>query len=275
MFTLSDNVGPINVTFTDDESLEDLRSFEVAVRGLYPHSGGDYPEYCLSAILAALRFSFNNPEGYEFTPMHYNSHMVVITDAESKEESLKNEIIELAQDQEVTISFIVSHSALVSYEPYASIARETGGIIHLSSLSSTTWALAEFARTWSEKSTSDRKRRMAPIFGHVKVNVSVFATNLRVSIFCLGSSGTVRVTLPDNSTQTLPLVEQTTIYLQSSPLPGMYVFDYGSRSCETRVDVDDFLNIGVIFSNGNTTISSLTPPLACKSIYKKLCEVMI
>ncbi len=107
---------------------------------------------------------------------------------------------------------------------------------------------------------------MAPILGHVKVNVSVFATNLRVSVFCPGSSGTVRVTLPNKSTQILSLVEQTTIYLRSSPPPGMYVFDYGSRSCDTRVDIDDFLNIGVVFSNENMTISSLTPPLACKSI---------
>ncbi len=266
MFNLLDNVGPIQYTFTDDESLDDLHRFEAAVMGLHAHGGGDLPEYCLSALMAALRYFFYDLYGYEFTPMSYNSHMVVITDAKSKVESLKNEIIKLAQEQEVTISFIVSRSSLVSYEPYASIARETGGIIHLSSLSSTTWALAEFARTWRERSTSDRKKRMAAILGHAKVNVSVFATNLRVSIFCRGSSGTVKVTLPNKSTKILPLVEQTTIYLRSSPPPGMHIFDYGSRSCDTRVDVDDFLNIGIVFCNEHLTMCSLTPPLACKSI---------
>ncbi len=113
MFTTLDNVGPIQHIFTDDESLEDLQRFEAAVRGLYAHGSGDDPKFCLSAIMAALCYSFNDLYGCEFTPMSYNSHMVIIIGAESKTENLKNEIIELAKKKEVTISFIVSHSLLV------------------------------------------------------------------------------------------------------------------------------------------------------------------
>ena len=123
------DVGPITHAFTAGEVTD---NFEAAVRGLTANGGGDYPEYAFSAMLEALEYSFIDEYGELFTPMHFNSEMIVITDATSLLPHLGNTVIETAKAQGVSIHFILNY---VPGSYYADIADETGGIIYEESVS--------------------------------------------------------------------------------------------------------------------------------------------
>ena len=102
LFIITD-VGPITHTFTAGKAVVvTLQKFEAAVRGLRASDGGDYPEYAFSAMLEALNYSFIDEYNETFTPMYYNSKMIVITDAISKLQELRSDVIHTAQEQNIS-----------------------------------------------------------------------------------------------------------------------------------------------------------------------------
>ena len=76
MFNFVD-VGPVIHVITsgmdNNVVLEQLQRFKTAVNNLRAVHGGDFPEYALDAMLAALDYSTTDDLGNSFQPMHHHS----------------------------------------------------------------------------------------------------------------------------------------------------------------------------------------------------------
>ena len=236
-----------------------LINFEAAIRGLHAHAGGDYPEYAFSAMLQALNYSFIDEYNEIFTPMHFNSEMIVLTDATSKLPELRSDVIQTAQEQNVTINFILSGALLHSY--YEDVANETGGIVYEDHPAS--WSILNFHSKHSETgSVLGRKKRSS--LDEVFVSVSRFVYRLLVSILVGHPSGTVKITLPNGEVESADIEANIMIYLKSDPLPGHYLFSAGVFVEDVLIEQDTTIDVGLLYLDNNFTVSSPSPPPACK-----------
>lgn len=254
-------VDPITFTYTKGRVLIDLQEFEDAVNDLRAYDGGDHAEYAFSAMLAALDYSYYDSVYNEtFTPMEYNSSMIVITDATSKVPELRGTVINRANEQEVSINFILSGgSSLKSY--YEDVANGTGGIIYQDA--PTSWSIINFHNELTE-SESERKRRSA-IDDFNSVSVSRFTYALQVSILASTSHGAVSIILPDGSVESADIEDNVIIYLKNKPLPGQYFFSIDEALVEEfLVRQDISLDISLFYLDLNFTSASPTPLTACK-----------
>ena len=259
------NVGPIRHAYTSHDNpaiaLESLKNFEKEVNNIQANGGGDYPEYAYSAMLAALNYSFTDEYGCEFVPMHQNSELIVITDATSKQEDLNQTVIDRANEQGVSIHFILS-DVPASY--YQNVATETGGIIYDDHY--TTWNLVN-AHFYEEVGESKRKKRYAPASPSIQllVNVSIFTYSLKVSIFTPTLlSGVVSITLPNTTTENAEIKDYVMLYLKPNPIPGHYYFHVGADIHNYLVDQDVSLDVRLLYMDRNQTTYSSIPSSACK-----------
>ena len=256
------NVGPIQHAFTYGDTHDDIEDFVAAVNSLSACGGGDGPEYALSAISETLDYEVVYSDGYIRKLMSAHSHMILITDHKSKLESLSSSVINKAWEQEVNVSFIVPSD--LNYEPYTSIARSTGGIVHYSNIASITWALAAFALEWSD-SIGSRKKRSASLPELFSVAVSHISENLQVLSYCsVIPSNYVTITHPDHTTEIVYIVDSTMIFLNANPQPGVYNFDFGYNLCDTQNNLGCNLNTEIIYTSNDFSASSSLPPPACK-----------
>ena len=267
---LSTDFGPITHAFTATEfrhlegiKLAELQTFEAAVNALYAHSGGDYPEYAFSAMLAALNYSFIDEYGDEFIPMRYNSEMIVITDATSKLPDLRSTVIARAKAQGVSIHFIFGYVNSAFPHPrtqFTFVADETGGVVYDDP--HTSWSILQFYDLVTE---SGRKKRSAASPAFATVSVSRFVYAFRVSILTSSSVYAINITLPDGSTETAIVEDDVMIYLKSNPIPGLYYFGIaGSSVVDILIHRDVSLDISLLYLDKNFTVSSLKPLAACK-----------
>ena len=239
--------------------MDTLEKFGSAVLNLAASGGGDLPEYAFSAMLEALSYSFIDEYGELFIPMHFNSEMIVITDAESKLPELRSTVIQKAKAQGININFI-QNTVPGSY--YTDVANETGGIIYEESVPS--WSILNFYNRLSAAgSITERKRRdLSPHF--VFVNVSLFVYRLSVSILVGPTSGTVQITLPNGEVESAAIQENVMIYLKHNPLPGRYVFNASDSVENVLIKQDTTLDVGLLYLDKNFTMSSPSPLPACK-----------
>lgn len=266
MLSIITDVGPITHAFAiGDEELDavtsmDLQNFEAAVRNLRATGGGDYPEYALGAMLAALNYSFIDVDGYPFTPMDYDSELVVITDATSLQPELEETVIEMAMDQFVSIHFILPDHDYDGYAVYSNIAMATGGTVYRDDQS--TWSILKFHERLSG-SGKRKKRSTSP--RDLTVQVSMFTRTLRVSTLTRSlSSGTAHITTPDKMIETATIESNVMIYIKSHPLPGTYVFRLGAVVNEHLIRQDISLDVSLFYLDKDFTVSSPKPLLACK-----------
>ena len=263
------DVGPITYAFTQGESaaatLNELQQFEQAVNNMIAYGGGDYPEYALSAMKEALEYSLIDEYGEMFPPMHYNSEMIVITDATSKLPELEPKVIERANIQGVSIYFILSdHGGLTSYSIYPNIANETGGIVYRGNHAA--WSIIEFIIGLPEDDSEEERKKRLALPTELTVEVSRLTFSLKVSTLTRGlSSGTATITAPDKTVELETIEDGVMIYLKANPLPGVYMFDIDTVVNDYLVEQDVSLDTSLFYFDNNFTVSALTPLAACKS----------
>jgi hypothetical protein len=261
------DVGPITHAFTYGEDALDelaamrLEEFEARVRGLFASGGGDYPEYALAAMLAAMDYSSIDEYGEMFTPMSYGSELVVITDATSLQEELEDMVVDKAKAQGVSIHFILSdhdYLGFRTYSVYNNIADKTEGTVYRNIHS--TWSILKF---FDELSGSTDKRRKRSEVAELTIDVSIFTHFLRVSTLTRHlHTGTVNITKPDGTLETADITSNVMIYIDAHPLPGMYRF--GVQPDEHLVRQDTILDLSLFYLNSNYTTSSPNPLPGCE-----------
>ena len=251
-------------TFAYTYRLDQLQGLETAVNALYPHStDADWPEYCLGGIDTAL--DYRNPDD-NFQPMSDNSQMIVITDATTKQEGLKQTVINKANSNHVTINFILSPS-VQSYSVYTGIAAGTGGAIL--DTAHTAWSILQFYNAQTGSTTTGRRKRSAlsdtGYYFTVTVSRLVYALKVSLQTIGLGAGQIVTITLPDGSTETATVQENVLIYLKSSPPPGEYSFNIAQTSVQdSLIQQDVSLDASVFYADKEFTSASLNPLAACK-----------
>ena len=264
------DVGPITHAFAfADEGeklpvLGDLEKFNEALENLRACGGGDGPEHSLRAMMAALEYSFPL-DGKEFIPMKNYSEMIVLTDHRSKEPSLEENVTSRALKQGVSINFIVPNEIhLRDYSTYPNIASRTGGIIvYLDRHNSTSWHLRNFISKYDSERSRRRPKRSTSSES-LTVPVSRFTYSLHVTALSRDTRGTIRVTLPDKTIETVRIEDRVMLYSKSDPQAGHYLFDIQARDVSVQQDVA--LDISFFYMDQTSTISQFTPPLACMSI---------
>lgn len=226
---------------------------------LKAYGGGDYSEYAFSAMLEAFNYSFIDRHGLNFTPMYFNSEMIVITDATSKLPELRETVKSTAIAQGVSIHFILSQ---VDRSYYEDIANATGGIVYDDH--HTTWSILQFESKHSDSAgPSGRKRRSASA-NEISISVSRLVYSLRVSILAATSTGVVSISLPDGSVESASIEDSVMFFWKSDPLPGQYLFTLGASVQDTTIQQDVNLDVNLFYLDSNSTISSANPPPACK-----------
>ena len=263
-------VGPVtHVLFKSETEVQDLITFKERLGSLYAHGGGDHEEYALSAMMKALEYSFIDDFGDVFTPMHKKSAMVVLTDAGSKLEGLEHRVIFKAIDQGVSISFMTP-GYLSTYSVYSNISRRTGGV-HVIANNPRSWNLTNFITEFSKeppKMKCHSKRSISSISSSLEtfsVNVSRFTYSLKVSVLSRSiRSGTIRITLPDMTTETTLIEDHVMTYLKTDPPAGRYGFGIRERGNEVSVQQQVALDVSFLYMNSMSTIASVAPPPACE-----------
>ena len=254
--------------------LEQLRRFEAAVNNLRAVHGGDFPEYALDAMLAALDYSITDDLGNSFQLMHYHSRMVVITDATSKNPDLEATVINRARQQGVAIHFILSDdSRLHNYTTYDNIARQTGGHIYLNHHSR--WSVINFQLGIPTSGPSGRKRRSSLVFPVFErsFNVSLFTTSLAVSTYSIGeddilgvyTSG-LRMTSERGMTSlaSLTAIDHVGLYVTRAPTAGNYTVTTTTELEEVVIRQDISMDISIVYMDTAATNFSIHPPPACE-----------
>ena len=259
------DVHPIIHAFTSGEDneivLRELENFEAEVRSLRASGGGDLAEYANRGMLEALDYTIIE-DGWPFSPMQKDSQLIVITDAPSKEPELKNTIINKANEQGVSINFVLSR---LNDQHYEDVARETCGVVYDDH--HTTWDLVHqhFREKLCAQNQNRRKRSPPPSSPTFSVDVSVFTYRLRVSTLTPSiREGVAHVTLPNKITENVPILDSVMLYLRSNPQAGSYAFSVGTVISEVIVDQDIGLVANMLFLNDNFTKASFHPPPACK-----------
>ena len=239
------------------------------MNNMIANGGGDYPEYALSAMKEALEHSFIDEYGEMFTPMHYNSEMIVITDATSKLPELEPTVIARALIQDVSIHFILSdhfNEELGSYGIYPNIANMTGGTVYKPRGDQATWSILEFMIGLPGDGSEEKRKRRLALPTELTVEVSRLTFSLKVSTLTRGlSNGTATITAPDNIVELATIEDGVMIYLKANPLPGVYMFDIGAVVDDYLVKRDVSLDTSLFYFDNNFTVSALTPLAACKS----------
>lgn len=267
---LERNVGPIHFTFTSHSiygvARDTLIDFEEELNNIQAKGGGDYREYAYGAMLAALNYSANE-SGREFIPMRSHSELIVITDAQSKQEDLKPIVIQQAITQGVSIHFILSGGVDASY--YESVAIETGGNIFQDE-DSKWYLVSSFFHNESHTSIPERKKRYLPSSPCkcLSIDVSIFAHSLRVATLTRSaaesSAESVAITLPNNTIETAEIKNNVMLYLKFNPMAGYYYFNFSVDIDEALTEQDVTLDVRILYVDSNLTIYSSKPPSACK-----------
>ncbi|MCH7335515.1 hypothetical protein [Acinetobacter sp. NIPH 2699] len=111
------------VSFNDpnvgEVKIGNAEAIKNAVGALYAHAGGDCPEKANTGILKAVQKAPTK------------SRLFVFTDASSNDGELASQIINLAKDKEITISYAVSGSCSPIDPSYHAVANATGGQVIL------------------------------------------------------------------------------------------------------------------------------------------------
>ena len=220
-------VGPIAKAYTGD--VEDLQEFLRAVNNLHAHGGGDCAEYALDGILQTLQAHDGGTR-----LMVPGSHMIVLTDAPSKNAAIEEQVVDLAKSLSVCIHFFLAlethncfHWEPGSVERYRNITLETGG-----SVVENSWEFTNFVASYRDSQCTRfpgplRRKRSANADLHCQsFRVSRFANLLKLSVQPSETGlRTVTVRKPSGSTATPRVIDSDdsnrfAVFTESHPESG-------------------------------------------------------
>ncbi len=222
-------VGPVTLTFVDDEDPDSIRSLQTLIYNLEnsfrKDSGGDCPEYCYDGIIEALE---TDDDG--FGVMTYGSQIVVVTDAPSKGLNNATDVINQANDVGVCVHFFLGRNTFNCFETppgtqseYERVASSTGGVVVSSKFEFTSFVQKYRSTPCGFFDVPARKRRTAAQFCHT-FTVSSLACTISVSIKT--TEDTVMVLKPSREQVSVnsrgDYHERIALFADNHPQPGQW-----------------------------------------------------
>lgn len=257
------------------------------MQALKASGGGDLPEYALDGILIALNhkrtlITINPSTGQETRSdgprfLISGSHIVVITDAPTKHQSIKDMVIEIANDEMVCIHFFVRNAYSIADGIYQSVASRTGGTL-VNGI--TGWELAKFislyrtsARCEPAESTTPGRRKRAPISPRPSLcHIFQISQLTLLMTFSAQSNSTVTLTRPSGTTlpinlHTNPRSTNYSIHSEPHPEAGNWTACVSSGILEISINQEFSLDATVLYVknvSGTLPVASVSPPTECK-----------
>lgn len=208
------NTPPVKYDSTKVNELERLKN---AVNALRATGGGDCPEYGMKGILDTIISikSINN--------LIY-SNVIVLTDASAKDPDLKDSVINLAKQSDLTRGPVVVHFFLSErsfcpsgYSEYEDIAEATCGVVmnKLVDLS----AFSEFADKAKVTDCPDERKKRSST-SCVTFDISVFTES--VNILFNTFSSIITITIPGGSKVLVKSSGSYASFSRDNPTAGVY-----------------------------------------------------
>ena len=267
----------MNYTYTH-ETVELQRFLQAVDNAFIEGSGGDCPEYALDAILQTLIAT--DREGFHL--MQPGSQIIVLTDAPSKNISLKEQVIELSNIFGVRVHFFLALETYNCFDPgsiemYKHIANKTGGTVV-----SNAWEFNNFVVSHGDSGLhaddSGRRKRLAIVDVHCQsFRVSRLTNLLRLSIRpSLTGLSTVTVRRPSGSTASPPVIDPDTnnrfaVFSELYPESGEWSVCVNSGTVQVSSNMEIALDIVVLYPKNESHASGAVPttsssPPACKFV---------
>ena len=267
--------------FDSVTQLEELRRQTEALRAI---DGGDYSERQFKALLRIL--ALPDPSELSLPVMTPGSEIVLLTDADSHDAELESEVIDLARERKVCISFYLSE---VTWDPYTRIAAQTGGVI-VNSIRRESFRefddvhdygqCAIFHRLAPDVVGKKKRAAVTPSFDTEqrchRFTVSLFATSLTVQGFT--SQPVMIVTRPDSEVvQVRANIMGNKVYRETKPTPGEYSVCVETGTLTVSLDITDSMSSIFQFLTRTEGTFSLhnSPPPACKLLHIEMCDNFI
>ena len=227
-----------------------------AVNAMNAHDGGDCPELGMTGIINALKLSF--PE----------SHLIVLTDAATKDSYRTDEVMRVANMLGVRVHFAYSHitGCGTGYPFYDQVARETGGfsIYNLVDLNTLSNAIQNARVNFIEADVPTRSS-LSSENDCKAISVPLFAENLHIAIIPRAGNAEVSLQMPNGSfvfgkRKVISLLIQNF----SSPASGEWLVCIYSGSVDIKQSQDIRFDITVEFLVQDEAtgrhVSKSTPP---------------
>ena len=267
--------GPITTVYTSKE-VGDLVSFVEAVKALEPHGGGDLPEYALDGMLAGLLATALDTNAIEIPIMTPGSQMIVLTDAETKNESLEVEVINEANNRNVCVHFLIANNnRLTNNYIYQRIADRTSGTI----LEFSDFTFSNFVATYRQnpcntltktqkrsisKRSILRSRRQSGATNCKNFYISSFAYLMKLSIEATIFI-TVRLTRPNGTvSQEVASSGGLVVYSEAMPAGGQWKVCVNSGTLKISLSQEITFDTSILFINEGSEMPSTVPPPLCK-----------
>ena len=269
------------------DSVTQLEVLREETEDLGADGGGDGPERQFKALLRIL--SLPDPSEPSLPVMTPGSEIVLLTDATSHDAELESNVTALARERKVCISFYLSE---VTWDPYTTIAAQTGGVI-VNSIQRESFREFDDVHNYGQCAIFHglapdatplvgKKKRAAvtPSFstaqGCHRFTVSLFATSLTVQGFT--SQPVMIVTRPDSEVvQVRANIMGNKEYRETKPTPGEYSVCVETGTLTVSLDITD--SMSSIFQYLTLTEGTFSlhnsPPPACKLLHFEMCNTCV
>ena len=263
------------MTYVDDANPNSITSLKNLVNDLdnafRPNSGGDCPEFCYDGIIEAFNYVY---DGYSVMAVE-GSQVIVITDAPSKGNYTSDDVINLANENDVCIHFFLGGKSKNCFEDipgsideYKKIASETGGTVVSSKFDFTVFVQRYKESPCGFLEPNDRRRRSDEDTPCQSFSVSSLGCLLTLAIETKDKS--VTLTRP-NGTQVIINVtnpqqhseQEVVLYSEVNPPSGTWEV-CGERPIKVSKEEEICVNFVALFIaqtvEGIPCLTAETPP---------------
>ena len=268
--------GTPTITRTGGATVYGTNQLRTDIMALHAHGGADCPEYGMTGTLQAISgiTSVNFPSGS--SPLH---HIILLTDATAKDDSMYNAVISQAQQARITIHFFYSGGGCGGggFANYETVRTATDGIAVTSfadfSLFGSFIQQYNQQQSFLTSSSVSRRRRQSNTVGSI---FSAYATchNVSVSIFSRSIAVLVRttqpnviITKPDGSTHTLGIGGDLGLSEETHPQAGTWIFCASPGTLQVAVNAPIELEMSISFTRSTAdgvVLPSSDTPFACE-----------
>lgn len=266
------------ITRRDGGAVFGTNQLTADINSLRAHGGGDCPEYGMIGILEAIR-SIQSVEGLVVPQLGNLHHIIVLTDASAKDDSIYNTVIRAAADARVTVHFFYSRTGCdgTGFGHYEDIRMRSGGIKvdNFADFDAFGTFIQLYNRVVSQGGGFKKRKRQSgtgnifsePAACH-NFDTSLFTPNLAFLVRTTRPS--VNITQPDGTNLTLSIGGELGLFQEENPQAGIWTVCVTSGTLQIAINAPLELQLGLSFTE-KTSSGELFPtsdvPAACEQNY--------
>ena len=244
------------------------------VNALAANGGGDCPEYGMIGILQAIS-SIQSVEGLIIPQQGNLHHIIVLTDASAKDDSLYNSVISAAADARVTVHFFYSGTGCSgNFGHYEDVRIASGGIkvTNFADFDAFGTFIQLYNQAVAAGSTSAKRKRQSgtgDIFSEYSTchnfDTSLFTPSLALLVRTTQPS--VTISEPGGTNHTLTVGGDLGLFQENDPPAGIWRVCASPGTLQVAVNAPIMLELDVSFTKmteRGEVLPSSEVPFACE-----------